>query len=75
MTLQEIKNMGAPIYKACELSDDAMLLFYFSKSDDGYCVMVGGMDFGDALIVVSHLIEKFKLCPAAIAAMYEGEKS
>lgn len=69
MTIEEAKQAYRPIEEACRKDDDAMLLVYFSRRQDSYAVMASGIDFGDALVVISHLIGKFKLSPEAIAEM------
>jgi len=68
-------NGARPIETACERDNDAMLLVYFSRKQDSYSVMASGLDFGDALIVISHLIGKFGLSPEAIAEMGKHEET
>jgi hypothetical protein len=67
--------MARPIAADCKRDRDAMLLFYFSRKQDSYSVLVENIDFGDALIVISHLIGKFGLSPEAIAEMGRHDDS
>lgn len=69
MTIAEAEKWIQPIERRVERDNDAMMLAYFSRSEDKYNGFVMGMDAGDALLVIEQLVKKFKLSPAAIAAM------
>lgn len=69
MKYENAQKQTEQLQSRCEKDNDAMLFCYFSREQDGYNGYTINMDFGDALLVVEYLIEKFNLSPEAIAAM------
>lgn len=68
----DIKTAGAAaaeLLEKAERDGDALLVVYFSRSDDKYDAGATNLDAGDALIVIGRLIETFNLSREAIAAM------
>lgn len=69
MKIQDAEAEAAGLHEKAERDDDALLTVYFSRTDDKYRGRTTNMDAGDALLVVSKLIEEFDLSPEAIAGM------
>jgi len=70
-----MKKLIKPIETACKRDNDPMLFVHFSRERDAYSVMGFGMDYGDALIVICHLVERFALSTEGIIRMIDKEKN
>ncbi len=58
-----------PILEKAIGEGDAVLTIHFSREEDYFRAGHGGMDAGDALIVINRLIEEFELSKPVLAVM------
>ncbi len=68
MTLDDFLERTEPIRNQAKRDDDSYVFCYFSREQDKY-IGEHRMDAGDALIVISKLIQDFNLDPEIVAAM------
>lgn len=61
MTTAQAFEQIQPVIDQCEADSDAMVVVYFSRSDDRFDGRTIGMDAGDALMVINQLAERFGL--------------
>jgi|GEM_PF-961298 len=74
MKNEEAYKAFEPLKEKMDADNDVYLLVHFSRSEDTYKgYQSDKMDGGDALIVVQHLIEHFKLNPQVIANIHQLE--
>lgn len=65
MKIEQIKEQLRPIAERAEKDNDKYCFFYFSREQDGYS-SGSKMDSGDALIVVTELMERYGINPAFV---------
>jgi len=69
MTIEEYRTAIALIAEQAKREDDVLLVYFFSRDEDCYEGATMGMDAGDALIIIDHLIKEYGLSYEAIGAM------
>lgn len=65
MKIDQIQEQLGPIIEQAEKDNDKYCFFYFSREQDGYS-SGSDMDSGDALIVVTELMERYGIDPAFV---------
>lgn len=66
MKIDQGRTASSQFEDACKKDNDPFLVVHFSRDEDKYDGRHDGLDFADALIIVGHLCNHFKLNPAMI---------
>lgn len=72
MNIFDARQKAAAFVTQAEAEGDVALAVYFSRESDMFCGFEAGMDAGDALIVIKHLVRIFGLDADATAAAARG---
>ena len=68
MTKDTGEELLQPFIEQCDKDADPYFIVHFSRSDDWFNGLHDRMDFADALIIVSKLIELFEINPLILSS-------
>ncbi len=74
MNIEEFKTRILAELKKGSGPKDEWLVVYFSADSDRYYGESNALDRWDVLMIIMELIDKYKLNPVAITAMYQTAK-
>lgn len=69
MTTNNAYELAKPFIDKAEQDADPYMVIHFSREEDFYKGWHEGMDIGDALLVIKHLVNHFKIDKELLAVM------